>query len=136
MRLFLLVIWTLVLASLGQKKNTRLTSKKVGGDCKYQGRRVCSGSIVKTFKYSKLVRVCDRGVLRYKQSKDVKDAPRRGPGVEGSQDDCVWYGQVFCGGDVVIDLYSWWFQMRCSDGKMRVEARQWGDVVRDSRYQP
>ena len=25
--------------------------------------------------------------------------------------------------------------MRCSDGKMRVEARQWGDVVRDSRYQ-
>ena len=41
---------------------------------------------MKTFKYSKLVRVCDRGVLRYKQSKDVKDAPRRGPGVEGSQE--------------------------------------------------
>ena len=41
---------------------------------------------MKTFKYSKLVRVCDRGVIRYKQSKDVKDANRKGPGVEASQE--------------------------------------------------
>ena len=60
---------------------------QVGGDCKYQGKRVCSGSIVKTFKYSKLVRVCENGVLRYKQSNKVKStAPRRGPGVKGSQE--------------------------------------------------
>lgn len=126
------------MTSFGKKKKNKFASKvskKIGGDCKYLGKRVCSGSVVRTFKYSTLVRVCDNGVLKYKRDKDVKNAPRRGPA--GSQEeDCVWYGQVYCGGDVVIDLYRWWFQMRCSNGRMRIEARQWRDVVTDPRYQP
>ena len=23
---------------------------------------------------------------------------------------CEWYGQVYCSGDVIIDLYRWWFK--------------------------
>ena len=28
--------------------------------------------------------------------------------------DCIWYGTTFCDGDVVEDLYRWWFKMKCS----------------------
>ena len=39
---------------------------------------MCSGAVVKTLKYSKLVRVCDRGVLRYKQNSQIdKNSPMR-----------------------------------------------------------
>ena len=53
-----------------------------GGDCLYQGRKVCSGAVVTVLQYSKLVRVCDRGVLRYKQSRLVgNNSPKRIGGV-------------------------------------------------------
>ena len=47
------------------------------GDCKYLGKRVCNGSIVTTLKYTKLVRVCQDGKLKYKPIKDVSDAALR-----------------------------------------------------------
>ena len=33
------------------------------------------------------------------------------------------------------DLYRWWFRMVCSNGNMRIKPRQWGEVVRDPRYE-
>ena len=41
---------------------------------------------------------------------------------------------MYCSGDVIQDLQAWWFKMRCSLGKMRVVATQWGEVVTDPRY--
>ena len=41
---------------------------------------------------------------------------------------------MYCSGDVIHDLYAWWFKMRCSLGKMRVVGTQWGEVVTDQRY--
>ena len=47
---------------------------------------------------------------------------------------CEWYGQVYCSGDIIQDLYEWWFKMRCSKGRMMLESRQWRDVVTDPRF--
>ena len=30
---------------------------------------------------------------------------------------CSWYDQVICDGEVVRDLYRWWFQSRCSNSR-------------------
>ena len=35
----------------------------------------------------------------------------------------------------IQDLYRWWFRMVCSNGRMRLQARRWGEVVRDPRYE-
>ena len=62
---------------MGQKRKDKFAAKvdkKARGDCKFLGNRVCNGSIVKTFKFSKLVRICQDGKLSYKKSKDVPDA--------------------------------------------------------------
>merc|ERR1712021_67544 len=119
-------------AALFQKVNKFATgvATKAPGDCKYGGERVCSGSIVKYFLNRRLVRQCIDGVFITKTAaaaNATKNAVKRGG------EDCVWYGRVYCDGDVMIDLYRWWFQMRCSGGKMKLQARQWRDVVNDSR---
>ena len=44
--------------------------------------------------------------------------------------DCTWYGTVFCNGDVVEDLFRWWFKMRCAKGKFSVDSVSYGDVIR------
>ena len=31
---------------------------------------------------------------------------------------CSWYDQVICDGEVVRDLYRWWFQSRCSNSRL------------------
>ena len=33
---------------------------------------------------------------------------------------CSWYDQVICDGEVVRDLYRWWFQSRCSNSRWTV----------------
>ena len=43
--------------------------------------------------------------------------------------DCVWYGTTFCDGDVVEDLYRWWFKMRCSNARFSVDSSSWADVI-------
>ena len=42
--------------------------------------------------------------------------------------DCIWYGTVFCDGDVVEDLFRWWFKMKCSKGKFSVDSSTWSAV--------
>ena len=32
--------------------------------------------------------------------------------------ECEWYGQLYCSGDIIIDLYSWKFLKTCAGGKM------------------
>ena len=32
--------------------------------------------------------------------------------------ECEWYGQLYCSGDIIIDLYSWKFLKTCANGKM------------------
>ena len=64
---------------------------------------------------------------------------RKGKAAEDEEDvdpqlNCEWYGQTFCVGDVIIDLYRWWFKVRCIDGEMQVIATQWQDVVNDPRF--
>ena len=44
--------------------------------------------------------------------------------------DCIWYGTVFCDGDVVEDLYRWWFKMKCSRGKFGVDSSTLAEVLK------
>ena len=37
--------------------------------------------------------------------------------------ECEWYGQLYCSGDIIIDLYSWKFLKKCADGKMGIYGR-------------
>ena len=68
-----------------------------GGDCLYQGRKVCSGAVVTILQYSKLVRVCDRGVLRYKQSRlvDNNSIVRKGGGYASKEGKDISHTQAF-----------------------------------------
>merc|ERR1712013_925769 len=96
-----MIMWALCVCSSGQKNKKGLVNKKGGGDCLYQGRKVCSGAVVTILQYSKLVRVCDRGVLRYKQSRLVDSNSHKRIGGVAIKKDCTAYGQLFCDGDVV-----------------------------------
>ena len=44
--------------------------------------------------------------------------------------DCVWYGTSFCDGDVVEDLFRWWFKMKCSKGKFSVDSSNLAEVIK------
>ena len=44
--------------------------------------------------------------------------------------DCIWYGTTFCDGDVVEDLYRWWFKMKCSKTKFSVDSSSWAEVIK------
>ena len=55
-----------------RRRNSYLSQER--GDCQYQGRRVCNGAIVKTFRFSSLARVCQDGRLRVKKTKDITAA--------------------------------------------------------------
>ena len=48
--------------------------------------------------------------------------------------ECEWYGQLYCSGDIIIDLYSWKFLKKCADGKMGVYGRSWQEVSQDPRF--
>ena len=48
--------------------------------------------------------------------------------------ECEWYGQLYCSGDIVVDLYSWKFLKKCQDGKMGVYGRSWQEVAKDPRF--
>merc|ERR1712200_49445 len=74
------------------------------------------------------VRVCEGGKLIKKAKEEVPQ-----PFVIGCG-GCLWYGRVVCDGNVVKDLYRWWFESKCSGGKMRPVGRAWGAVVADKRF--
>lgn len=48
--------------------------------------------------------------------------------------ECEWYGQLYCSGDIVVDLYSWKFLKKCADGKMGIYGRTWQEVANDPRF--
>ena len=51
------------------------------------------------------------------------------------EEDCMWRRKGYTNGEQVQDLFSWWFEVRCWQGRRVVQGRQWGEVVRDSRFQ-
>ena len=54
----------------------------------------------------------------------------------GSGKDCLWYGTTFCDGDLVEDLFRWWFRMKCSNSKFTVASVPYTQVVQDPRFKP
>ena len=100
------------------QKEILLSGPQERGDCKYQGSRVCNGAIVKTFRLSSLVRVCQEGKLVVRKTSDITAAEfkysQRISGKRGNVwssgervfiiyfQDCSWYGEAFCHGDEVI----------------------------------
>merc|ERR1712110_1019220 len=87
---------------------------KLGGkDCEFDGGRICNGAVTKEIG-SKLLKVCSDGKIKTKTRKSVGEGYPLVGRDTGDGKDCVWYGTTFCDGDVVEDLYRWWFKMRCS----------------------
>merc|ERR1712025_459320 len=91
-------------------------------ECKARGgARVCDGAVTKELKSTTpSVQVCGKGKIG-------KGAP-----VPGGE--CEWYGQLYCSGDIIIDLYSWKFLKTCAEGKMVIYGRSWQEVATDPRF--
>merc|ERR1711915_641887 len=68
------------------------------------------------------VRVCENGKLVKKDRSEVPTPFKIGC------NGCVWYGRVVCDGNIVKDLYRWWFLSKCSAGKMSPYGRSWLEV--------
>jgi len=85
-------------------------------------------AIVKEFKVSALV--CDNGKLRMMSKKLIQQFNSQ----PLKQGDCQWYNEFYCDGDLVEDLYRWWFYKKCSGGVMSIFPRPWQDIVSDPRY--
>ena len=64
----------------------------------------------------------------------VKGKAKVGAGAPMSGGECEWYGQLYCSGDIIIDLYSWKFLKKCADGKMGIYGRSWQEVAADPRF--
>ena len=82
----------------------------VQGDCKVVKKRVCNGQVHKVRNDGTKI-TCSNGKFTAVKGRKGKAAEE-----EETQDDpqlnCEWYGQTFCVGDVIIDLYRWWFKVR------------------------
>merc|ERR1711973_426296 len=48
---------------------------------------------------------------------------------------CTQNGKIICKGTIVRDLYRWWFNAQCENGRMKPIARPWAEVVADPRFQ-
>jgi len=112
--------------------NTRVV--KLGGkDCKYAGSKICNGAVTKEIG-TKLVKICIDGKIKTRTTKSVSpDYPLVGRDT-GPDKDCVWYGTVFCDGDLVEDLFRWTFRHICSKTKFSTIPRTYEDVVGDRRF--
>merc|ERR1711915_938449 len=126
-----LILCLIIQLSFGERLVIKGTNK--GGDCGVGGRggkRVCNGAVIKELKTTTpSLQVCEKGKLVAKNMKKVpQNAPRPDRG-----EDCIWYGEVFCDGDIVQDLYRWWFLTKCGNGKMYVYARSNQEVRADPR---
>ena len=36
--------------------------------------------------------------------------------------ECEWYSKFYCNGEIVEDLSSWWFEVLCDQGTMKVRG--------------
>jgi len=127
MTLSSLVMMTLVLNTMGE----RLVMSGSLVECKGKGNaRICDGAVTKDLKSTTpSVQVCDTGKLKVQAKKKVADnAPKSGG-------ECEWYGQLYCNGDIIIDLFSWKFLKKCGNGKMFIYGRTWQEVSEDPRFQ-
>merc|ERR1712083_951002 len=98
---------------------------KLGGkDCNFQGEKVCNGAV------TKVVKICSDGKIKTKTRKSVGEGYPLVGRDTGPGKDCEWYGTVFCDGDVVEDLFRWWFKMKCSKGKFSVDSSNLAEVIR------
>ena len=80
---------------------TPLRTVKLGGkDCDFKGEKICNGAVTKEIG-TKLVKVCTDGVVKIKTRKSVGEGfPLVGRDT-GAGKDCIWYGTVFCDGDLL-----------------------------------
>merc|ERR1711988_112297 len=103
---------------------------KLGGkDCTYKGEKICNGAVTKEIG-KKLVKVCKNGKVKTATRKSVGEGfPLVGRDT-GEGKDCIWYGTTFCDGDVVEDLYRWWFKMKCSKTRFSVDSSSWAEVIK------
>merc|ERR1711981_881156 len=103
---------------------------KLGGkDCTSKGEKVCNGAVTKEIG-TKLVKICSDGKIKTKTRKSVGEGYPLVGRDTGPGKDCAWYGTVFCDGDVVEDLFRWWFKMKCSKGKFSVDSSNLAEVIR------
>eukprot|EP00090_Calanus_glacialis_P000389 TRINITY_DN10236_c0_g1_i1.p1 TRINITY_DN10236_c0_g1~~TRINITY_DN10236_c0_g1_i1.p1 ORF type:complete len:143 (+),score=42.27 TRINITY_DN10236_c0_g1_i1:164-592(+) len=125
------ILSSFVLLVLFQQINSeRLVAAGSLTECKAAGdKRVCDGAVTKELKSTvPSVQVCDMGKLKVKGAKQVGD------GAPTSGGECEWYGQLYCDGDIIIDLYTWKFLKKCQDGKMGIYGRTWQEVSSDPRF--
>jgi len=111
------------------------TVKLGGKDCTFKGEKVCNGGVVKEIGKS-LVKVCTDGKVKLKPRKQVGEGYALLGRDTGPGKDCVWYGTTFCDGDLVEDLFRWWFRMKCSKSKFTVASVPYTQVVKDPRFKP
>ena len=94
-------------------------------ECEWYGKVICDGEVVQVGCQSLL-----QHPLSLSNSSLVKTRSRfqyRQPPISALVLVCDWYNNV-------QDLYRWWFEARCSKGKMSVVGRSWAAVVKDPRY--
>merc|ERR1711997_88440 len=103
---------------------------KLGGkDCSFEGEKVCNGAVTKEIG-TKLVKVGSDGKIKTKTRRSVGEGYPLVGRDTGAGKDCAWYGTVFCDGDVVEDLFRWWFKMKCSKGKFSVDSSNLAEVIK------
>merc|ERR1712025_92562 len=126
-----LIVFFAIFSVLGlEARKVKLGDK----DCQYKGEKVCNGAVVKEVSPFR-VNACLDGKIKYGQpkAKVAPDYPLVGRDT-GPGKDCIWYGTVFCDGDLVEDLHRWWFQMKCSKSKFSVNPRTYAEVRADKRF--
>ena len=114
-----------------------------------QGEKICNGAVTKEIG-STTLQICVNGkVIMHPSlpshlSLQVRLMPRKKVGEgfalvgrdTGPGKDCLWYGTTFCDGDLVEDLFRWWFRMKCSKSKFTVASVPYTQVVQDPRFKP
>ena len=118
---------------LGSLAEALRTVKLGGKDCEYEGGKICNGAVTKEVGKS-LVKVCTDGKVKTKLRKSVGEGFALVGRDTGPGKDCLWYGTTFCDGDLVEDLFRWWFRMKCSKSKFTVASVPYTQVVQDPRF--
>ena len=120
---------------LGSQADAFRTVKLGGKDCEFEGGKICNGAVTKEVGKS-LVKVCTDGKVKTKLRKSVGEGFALVGRDTGPGKDCLWYGTTFCDGDLVEDLFRWWFRMKCSKSKFTVASVPYTQVVQDPRFKP
>merc|ERR1712037_488958 len=104
--------------------------QRATADCLWEekGLMVATGEVTGFDLEKKKVEVCTKkGKLKEKRVKKPLQIACNG---------CRWKGEVICDGEVIQDLYIWWFETHCSKGRLSVVGRSWGEVNADPRFKP